>query len=86
MRNVFTTSPPTCKVIIITPVPVPEVFVPLIAAALHEKNLAKKEHTTLLLNCYTNMKDEKRLHQFLRVLHSFHYACTSDHAHLPCYL
>lgn len=34
--------------------------------ALHEKNMATSEHTTLLLNCYTNLKDDKKLDQFLK--------------------
>ncbi|KAJ1981576.1 Vacuolar protein sorting-associated protein 11 [Dimargaris xerosporica] len=32
---------------------------------LHEQNLATADHTTLLLNCYTKLKDEDRLIQFL---------------------
>ncbi len=35
--------------------------------ALHQKNLATSDHTTLLLNCYTNLKDVKKLDQFIRV-------------------
>ncbi|KAJ3086933.1 Vacuolar protein sorting-associated protein 11, partial [Quaeritorhiza haematococci] len=34
--------------------------------ALHEKGLANADHTTLLLNCYTKLKDVKRLDQFIR--------------------
>lgn len=34
--------------------------------ALHEKNMANSDHTTLLLNCYTNLKDDKKLDQFLK--------------------
>ncbi|KAJ1982996.1 Vacuolar protein sorting-associated protein 11 [Dimargaris verticillata] len=32
---------------------------------LHEQGLATADHTTLLLNCYTKLKDEDRLTQFL---------------------
>ena len=34
--------------------------------ALHEKSAATSEHTTLLLNCYTKLKDVKKLDQFIR--------------------
>lgn len=34
--------------------------------ALHEKELADKHHTTLLLNCYTKLKDVKRLDEFIK--------------------
>ncbi|KAJ3287175.1 Vacuolar protein sorting-associated protein 11 [Borealophlyctis nickersoniae] len=34
--------------------------------ALHERGLAKADHTTLLLNCYTKLKDEKRLDTFVK--------------------
>ncbi|EGG22194.1 RING zinc finger-containing protein [Cavenderia fasciculata] len=34
--------------------------------ALHEKNLANEDHTTLLLNCYTKLKDVKKLDQFIK--------------------
>ena len=33
--------------------------------ALHEKGLANSDHTTLLLNCYTKLKDVVKLEQFL---------------------
>jgi len=33
--------------------------------ALHEKGLANTDHTTLLLNCYTKLKDAEKLEQFL---------------------
>ncbi|KAM9989103.1 hypothetical protein ACTFIY_005145 [Dictyostelium cf. discoideum] len=33
--------------------------------ALHEKNLATANHTTLLLNCYTKLKDVKKLDHFI---------------------
>ena len=31
---------------------------------LHDKNVATKDHTTLLLNCCTKLKDEERLLKF----------------------
>lgn len=34
--------------------------------ALHEKNLANADHTTLLLNCYTKLKDVNKLDEFIR--------------------
>ncbi|CAI9266352.1 unnamed protein product [Lactuca saligna] len=33
---------------------------------LHEKGLASKDHTTLLLNCYTKLKDVDKLNVFIR--------------------
>ncbi|KAJ1979719.1 Vacuolar protein sorting-associated protein 11 [Dimargaris cristalligena] len=33
---------------------------------LHEQGLATADHTTLLLNCYTKLKDEARLSRFLQ--------------------
>ncbi|CAA6653614.1 unnamed protein product [Spirodela intermedia] len=33
---------------------------------LHEKDLASKDHTTLLLNCYTKLKDVKKLNKFIK--------------------
>lgn len=33
--------------------------------ALHEKELADKHHTTLLLNCYTKLKAEQKLDEFV---------------------
>ncbi|VVA98335.1 unnamed protein product [Arabis nemorensis] len=33
---------------------------------LHEKGLASKDHTTLLLNCYTKLKDVEKLNTFVR--------------------
>ena len=33
---------------------------------LHEKGLANADHTTLLLNCYTKLKDKERLDQFIK--------------------
>jgi hypothetical protein len=43
--------------------------------ALHEKNLATSDHTTLLLNCYTKLKEKKKdkLDKFI-----------SEHANLHC--
>ncbi|KAI8920863.1 hypothetical protein DFJ77DRAFT_139260 [Powellomyces hirtus] len=34
--------------------------------ALHEQGLANADHTTLLLNCYTKLKDVKRLDEFIK--------------------
>ncbi|KAI8826715.1 uncharacterized protein EV422DRAFT_511151 [Fimicolochytrium jonesii] len=34
--------------------------------ALHEKGLANADHTTLLLNCYTKLKDVRRLDEFIK--------------------
>uniref|UniRef100_A0A1D1XE62 Vacuolar protein sorting-associated protein 11 homolog n=1 Tax=Anthurium amnicola TaxID=1678845 RepID=A0A1D1XE62_9ARAE len=33
---------------------------------LHEKDLASKDHTTLLLNCYTKLKDVEKLNKFIK--------------------
>ncbi|PHU14916.1 Vacuolar protein-sorting-associated protein 11 -like protein [Capsicum chinense] len=33
---------------------------------LHEKGLASKDHTTLLLNCYTKLKDVEKLNEFIK--------------------
>ncbi|KAL8135021.1 hypothetical protein AgCh_009886 [Apium graveolens] len=33
---------------------------------LHEKELASKDHTTLLLNCYTKLKDVEKLNVFIK--------------------
>lgn len=33
---------------------------------LHKLKLANQDHTTLLLNCYTKLKDEDRLNAFLQ--------------------
>ncbi|CAN4099934.1 unnamed protein product [Withania somnifera] len=33
---------------------------------LHEKGLASKDHTTLLLNCYTKLKDVEKLNEFIQ--------------------
>ncbi|KAJ3043409.1 Vacuolar protein sorting-associated protein 11 [Rhizophlyctis rosea] len=38
--------------------------------ALHERGLANADHTTLLLNCYTKLKDEKRLDKFIKTADS----------------
>ena len=35
--------------------------------ALHEQNLANTDHTTLLLNCYTKLKDVSKLDEFIMV-------------------
>ncbi|KAJ3414393.1 Vacuolar protein sorting-associated protein 11 [Chytridiales sp. JEL 0842] len=34
--------------------------------SLHESNLANADHTTLLINCYTKLKDMKRLDEFIK--------------------
>lgn len=33
---------------------------------LHERGLASKDHTTLLLNCYTKLKDVEKLNKFIK--------------------
>ncbi len=35
--------------------------------ALHRKSLANADHTTLLLNCYTKLKDSAKLEEFVKV-------------------
>ena len=35
--------------------------------ALHDEGLAKSDHTTLLLNCYTKLADSKKLEEFIKV-------------------
>ncbi len=35
--------------------------------ALHRKSLANADHTTLLLNCYTKLKDSSKLEEFVKV-------------------
>ena len=35
--------------------------------ALHEKGMANADHTTLLLNCYTKLKDNDQLDKFISV-------------------
>lgn len=37
--------------------------------ALHEKGRANADHTTLLLNCYTKLKDIDQLDRFVAVSH-----------------
>lgn len=37
--------------------------------ALHESNLASEDHTTLLLNCYTKLKDVEQLDKFIMTKH-----------------
>lgn len=34
---------------------------------LHRQSLANADHTTLLLNCYTKLKDSLRLEEFIKV-------------------
>jgi tetratricopeptide (TPR) repeat protein len=34
--------------------------------ALHDEGMAKSDHTTLLLNCYTKLQDEAKLEEFIR--------------------
>lgn len=33
--------------------------------ALHKEGLANEDHTTLLLNCYTKLKDQSKLDEFI---------------------
>lgn len=33
--------------------------------ALHQQGLANSEHTTLLINCYTKLKEKEKLHLFI---------------------
>lgn len=35
---------------------------------LHLQSLANADHTTLLLNCYTKLKDSSKLEEFIKVL------------------
>ena len=35
--------------------------------ALHRAQMATEEHTTLLLNCYTKLKDVSKLDEFIMV-------------------
>ena len=35
--------------------------------ALHKQSLANEDHTTLLLNCYTKLKDNSKLDEFIMV-------------------
>ncbi|XP_046856298.1 vacuolar protein sorting-associated protein 11 homolog [Xenia sp. Carnegie-2017] len=41
--------------------------------ALHEKNLANADHTTLLLNCYTKLKDVSKLDEFIMTDKEFNF-------------
>lgn len=41
--------------------------------ALHMKDLADKHHTTLLLNCYTKLKDQSKLSSFLHTDHHLNF-------------
>lgn len=34
---------------------------------LHEAGVANANHTTLLLNCYTKLKDVQKLNEFIKV-------------------
>lgn len=34
---------------------------------LHRQSLANADHTTLLLNCYTKLKDSSKLEEFIKV-------------------
>lgn len=36
--------------------------------ALHRQSLANADHTTLLLNCYTKLKDSSKLEEFIKVI------------------
>ena len=33
--------------------------------ALHNRGMANSEHTTLLINCYTKLKEKEKLHDFI---------------------
>jgi len=46
---------------------------------LHSRGLANADHTTLLLNCYTKLKDVARLDEFIKV-------CTLDWVRLAPFL
>eukprot|EP00665_Eupelagonemidae_sp_cell47_P010691 gene10690-1080_t len=35
--------------------------------ALHEKQVANVDHTTLLLNCYTKLKNQEKLDAFIEI-------------------
>lgn len=35
--------------------------------ALHRQSLPNADHTTLLLNCYTKLKDSSKLEEFIKV-------------------
>ena len=35
--------------------------------ALHRAQMATEEHTTLLLNCYTKLKDDSKINEFIMV-------------------
>ncbi|KAG0477196.1 hypothetical protein HPP92_013599 [Vanilla planifolia] len=37
-----------------------------ISKQLQERGLASKDHTTLLLNCYTKLKDVEKLNKFIK--------------------
>lgn len=39
--------------------------------ALHRQSLANADHTTLLLNCYTKLKDSSKLEEFIKVANQF---------------
>ena len=39
----------------------------LFCQALHKQGLANTDHTTLLLNCYTKLKDVSMLDEFIMV-------------------
>ena len=43
-----------------------KVLLTLCGQALHEKGVAHSDHTTLLLNCYTKLKDVKKLDDFIK--------------------
>lgn len=39
--------------------------------ALHRQSLANADHTTLLLNCYTKLKDSSKVEEFIKVCQEF---------------
>ena len=41
--------------------------------ALHKAQLATEDHTTLLLNCYTKLKDVSKLDEFIMVRRGMKY-------------
>jgi hypothetical protein len=49
--------------------------------ALHEKGRANTDHTTLLLNCYTKLKDVQKLDEFVNVRSRF---CPAASPHSLC--
>ena len=46
---------------------------------LHKRGLAKEDHTTLLINCYTNINKVDTLSKFIQVSHASPIANRCDH-------